>query len=107
MIVHNHGTEDGPGLSCPEIRLPDGSLQGACMSKKWKMVQGNIPVFIDGDLGKLIGKLTFLINEDAPMATMTIVVDRKSDAQALMTYLEDQAEVLGVSFVSIPVQPTT
>lgn len=29
--VHNHGTEDGPGLACRETRLPDGSLRGACM----------------------------------------------------------------------------
>lgn len=29
--VHNHGTEDGPGLSCHESRLPDGSLVGRCL----------------------------------------------------------------------------
>lgn len=30
-MVHNHGTEDGPGLACEEIRLPDNSLRGACI----------------------------------------------------------------------------
>lgn len=32
MSVHNHGPEEGAGLSCNESRLPDGSLKGACMS---------------------------------------------------------------------------
>ena len=30
MSVHNHGTEDGPGLSCNERRI-NGQLRGACM----------------------------------------------------------------------------
>lgn len=34
MTVHNHGPEEGVGLACNESRLPDGSLRGACMSKK-------------------------------------------------------------------------
>lgn len=29
--VHNHGPEDGPGLSCSEMRLADGTLLGTCM----------------------------------------------------------------------------
>jgi len=29
-VVHNHGTEDGPGLACPERRTADGALRGAC-----------------------------------------------------------------------------
>lgn len=31
MEVHNHGTEEGAGLTCSESRLPDGSLIGACL----------------------------------------------------------------------------
>lgn len=31
MDVHNHGPAEGLGLDCPERRLPDGSLRGACM----------------------------------------------------------------------------
>lgn len=31
MAVHNHGPEDGEGLNCNELRLPDGSLRGACL----------------------------------------------------------------------------
>jgi hypothetical protein len=31
MTVHNHGTEDGPGLSCPEQWI-DGKLRGRCMN---------------------------------------------------------------------------
>ncbi|WPJ30593.1 hypothetical protein [Streptomyces phage Psst1] len=31
MPVHNHGPEEGAGLSCNEFRLPDGSLRGACL----------------------------------------------------------------------------
>lgn len=29
--VHNHGTEDGPGLSCPEYRTDGGRLRGTCL----------------------------------------------------------------------------
>lgn len=31
MAVHNHGAEEGAGLACNELRLPDGSLRGACI----------------------------------------------------------------------------
>lgn len=31
MAVHDHGTEEGPGLSCNELRLPSGELRGACI----------------------------------------------------------------------------
>jgi hypothetical protein len=33
MPVHNHGTEDGPGLACRETRQPDGSLKGECLNE--------------------------------------------------------------------------
>lgn len=35
MTVHNHGPEDGPGLSCPEYRVggPYGRLRGACLDE--------------------------------------------------------------------------
>ncbi|QFG08473.1 hypothetical protein I5H09_gp018 [Mycobacterium phage Yunkel11] len=36
MAVHNHGTEDGPGLACRE-RLVDGKLRGACLDDRPKM----------------------------------------------------------------------
>lgn len=29
MTVHNHGSEEGPGLSCNETVI-DGKLKGAC-----------------------------------------------------------------------------
>jgi hypothetical protein len=31
--VHNHGPDKGRGLDCPEARLLDGRLRGACMDK--------------------------------------------------------------------------
>lgn len=31
-LVHNHGTEDGPGLACNERRLPNGQPRGACLA---------------------------------------------------------------------------
>lgn len=31
MAVHNHGPEEGRGLSCNELLLPDGSRRGACI----------------------------------------------------------------------------
>jgi hypothetical protein len=31
--VHNHGTEDGPGLACREYRLSDGTLRGRCLNE--------------------------------------------------------------------------
>lgn len=34
MTVHIHGPEEGAGLSCNEIRLPDGSLIGACQIER-------------------------------------------------------------------------
>jgi hypothetical protein len=30
VTVHNHGTEDGPGLACRELNI-GGQLVGACM----------------------------------------------------------------------------
>ncbi len=33
-MIHNHGTEDGPGLSCPEARRHDGTLRGACLPRE-------------------------------------------------------------------------
>jgi hypothetical protein len=30
-VIHNHGSEEGAGLSCNELRLPDGSRKGACL----------------------------------------------------------------------------
>lgn len=30
-MIHNHGPEEGAGLSCNELRLPDGSIRGACL----------------------------------------------------------------------------
>lgn len=40
MSVHNHGTEDGPGLSCPET-LVDGKLRGKCMNDShWLIFRG-------------------------------------------------------------------
>lgn len=37
MTVHNHGPEgpifgSGPDSTCPERRMPDGSLRGACIA---------------------------------------------------------------------------
>ncbi|QYC53744.1 hypothetical protein SEA_LEROY_78 [Gordonia phage Leroy] len=29
--VHNHGSEDGPGLACNEVRLTDGRKLGVCL----------------------------------------------------------------------------
>ena len=43
MAVHNHGTEDGPGLSCHELRMPDGSLKGACLREKHTKGESNMP----------------------------------------------------------------
>lgn len=31
MVIHNHGSEEGEGLACNELRLPDGSLKGKCL----------------------------------------------------------------------------
>jgi hypothetical protein len=34
MTVHNHGTEEGEGLACPETRLPGGQLKGRCLMEE-------------------------------------------------------------------------
>jgi hypothetical protein len=33
MAVHNHGAEEGPGLSCNETEI-DGDLKGVCLRFK-------------------------------------------------------------------------
>lgn len=38
MTVHNHGSEEGEGLACAELRLPDGSLKGACLMNDSKKI---------------------------------------------------------------------
>lgn len=30
-MMHNHGPEEGAGLACNELALPDGSRKGACI----------------------------------------------------------------------------
>ena len=30
-MMHNHGPEEGPGLGCNEVKLPDGTVKGACL----------------------------------------------------------------------------
>lgn len=30
-MIHNHGSEEGEGLACNELRLPDGSRRGKCL----------------------------------------------------------------------------
>lgn len=30
-MIHNHGSEEGPGLSCNELRLPNGTRIGSCL----------------------------------------------------------------------------
>lgn len=34
MTVHNHGSEEGEGLSCAEVELSDGSIRGMCLIKE-------------------------------------------------------------------------
>jgi hypothetical protein len=36
-MVHNHRPDEGRGLDCPETRLPDGTLRGACLSPRIKV----------------------------------------------------------------------
>lgn len=30
-MMHNHGPEEGPGLACNEVKLPDGTTKGSCL----------------------------------------------------------------------------
>lgn len=34
VAVHNHGSEEGPGLSCNEITLDDGTIKGVCLGNE-------------------------------------------------------------------------
>ena len=36
MAVHNHGTEDGPGLGCREHYTAGGALRGVCQ-RRWSV----------------------------------------------------------------------
>ena len=38
MVVHNHGSEEGAGLSCNELRLPNGQFRGACLVNEEKKI---------------------------------------------------------------------
>lgn len=40
-MVHNHGPAEGRGLDCPERRLPDGTLRGACLALRVKVRKVN------------------------------------------------------------------
>ena len=33
ILTRVTGLEDGPGLTCPESRLADGTLRGECMGR--------------------------------------------------------------------------
>lgn len=50
MTVHNHGAEEGAGLSCNEIRLSDGSLKGVCQFDEIDFRFADGKVFIDGKI---------------------------------------------------------
>lgn len=52
MDVHNHGAEEGAGLACNELRLPDGSLLGACQATLYDLMivaeyQASVKFMID------------------------------------------------------------
>ena len=38
--VHNHGPEEGAGLSCREYRTGDGGLEGECLGGLWSCCCG-------------------------------------------------------------------
>jgi len=42
MPVHNHGFEEGAGLSCNELRLPDGSIKGRCLMENVVVVSADL-----------------------------------------------------------------
>ena len=56
MNVHNHGTEDGPGLACKEFRLADGSLKGQCLIEErlseLVQQQGRVKLEMQGVIGQ-------------------------------------------------------
>lgn len=37
-MVHNHGPEEGAGLACNELRLPNDALMGACMIENYQEI---------------------------------------------------------------------
>jgi hypothetical protein len=43
VTVHNHGTEEGEGLACPELRLPSGRLKGKCLLQE-DVLRGDISI---------------------------------------------------------------
>jgi hypothetical protein len=66
VTVHNHGSEDGEGLACPETRLPGGQLKGRCLMEE-------VPL-TDGVDGPVVGMATFW--EDGRLVGM-IVTDEE------------------------------
>lgn len=41
-MIHNHGSEDGEGLGCPELRRPDGSLKGKCLVSHGNLTRAEV-----------------------------------------------------------------
>lgn len=42
--MHNHGPAEGPGLACPEVRLPGGSRVGACVARSRELCRVSVSV---------------------------------------------------------------
>ena len=54
--VHNHGAEDGAGLSCREYPTLSGRLRGACLDQpreRWRYV-GRVKFFNAYDIWELV-----------------------------------------------------
>jgi hypothetical protein len=41
--MHNHGSEEGEGLACPELRLPSGQRKGKCLLQE-DVLRGDISI---------------------------------------------------------------
>ena len=66
MTIHNHGPEEGAGLACNELRLPDGSLKGACLGgqvhEKTVLQGGGLPEqLLPGQVGEHAGPTQRLV----------------------------------------------
>lgn len=42
-MIHNHGSEEGEGLACPELRLPSGQRRGKCLLEE-DVLRGDISI---------------------------------------------------------------
>lgn len=92
--VHNHGTEEGKGLLCPERRLADSALRGQCLDLFVKM-----PVVV---CGRRVG--TAQLSRDCEIINIELDVGEVPDTLKQMI-LVGAADAISIDVHTTPAVP--